>query len=99
MESLWKEGEPTNLSLEGLNYITFASASGAEAFFQQSPADVFDSAKEVKIVCIGDITAKALEAHGRKPDIVADEYTAQGITAAVIHDWSLKQSCREAANK
>ncbi len=64
---------------EGLDVITFASPSAIEAF-----CDMKIDKKKAKIACIGPVTAgKALQL-GLKVDIVAEKYTTEGLTEAMI---------------
>lgn len=75
-------GEP-----DRLDYLTFASASGVRAYAQSGKTLVPGHGKPgAKLVCIGDITARELEKHGLKADIIADKYHIQGLVAAIIED-------------
>ena len=47
------------------------------------------------VVCIGDITAQALEANGRKADLIAKEYSIQGVAKAICQHWSEKTNGRK----
>lgn len=79
------------------DYITFASASGVRAFFEQMkqeqahgrPAGAWLSAgsgKQVKLTCIGRITARELERQGFCADIIAEQYHIEGLVQAIIKD-------------
>lgn len=61
------------------DYLAFSSGSGVELFAEQ-----FGSIPEnVKCVCIGDVTAKALKKY-REDFLMAPEISAQGIVDAII---------------
>ena len=49
----------------------------------------------IRIVCIGGVTARALEKRGRKADIVAETYNIPGMTAAVVKDAAVSGDTRE----
>ncbi len=51
-------------ALKQLDYLTFSSASGVEAFFRESDEEIKEALAGLKMVCIGDITAKALWSMG-----------------------------------
>lgn len=68
------------------DYLTFASASGVEAFFNQKGEAAPELLSGPRTVCIGDVTARALEGHGRAVDVMAQEYTVRGIAEAIIND-------------
>ena len=74
-------------ALTQLDYLTFSSASGVEAFFREADEEIKEALAGLKVVCIGDITAKALMEHGRKADIIAGVYSIKGITEAICGDW------------
>lgn len=69
-----------------LDYLTFASASGVEAFFDQKGDAAPELLSGLRTVCIGDVTAGALEGHGRAVDVMAREHTVRGIAEAMIND-------------
>ena len=77
------------------DYITFASASGVDAFFEEDSMAALKSLEGLMVVCIGDITAQALEASGRKADLIAKEYSIQGVAKAICQDWSEKTNGRK----
>lgn len=83
-----KEQEQIVKSLAHLDYLTFASASGVDAFFQREKALALPA--YLKVVCIGDITAKALSRYGREADLIAPVYSISGLTEVICKDW-----CRE----
>ena len=76
-----------DMAIEGLDYVTFASASGVEAFFETGGQQEKEWFNNVKVVCIGDITAEALERYGRNADLIAEVYSVSGIAQAICSDW------------
>ncbi len=74
--------------LKHLDYLTFSSASGVEAFFREADEKIKEALAGLKVVCIGEITAKALMEHGRKADIIAGVYSIPGMTEAICADWN-----------
>lgn len=87
-----KETAERKESMKSLHYLTFASASGVRAFFQEADETRKKSLKELQVVCIGDITAKALKQYGREADIIARVYSIPGMTHAICKDWNEKGS-------
>ena len=80
-----------------LDYITFASASGVRAFFDcMDKAGTGDTAnkalgpagslKDIRLVCIGAVTAHELERQGYRADITAGQYHIEGLVQAIIKD-------------
>lgn len=66
---------------EKLNYITFSSASGVEQFFRQ-----YDRIPEgTKPVCIGPVSAKALEKY-TKDFLIAKEISVEGIVQTILEE-------------
>ncbi|MGN0555236.1 MAG: uroporphyrinogen-III synthase, partial [Candidatus Fimenecus sp.] len=63
------------------DYITFASASGVAAFFENGGQ--FHGAKPV---CIGESTARELKKHSDVIPLVAKIHTAEGIISAISED-------------
>ncbi len=61
---------------------TFTSASTIHAFLENVPR-ALDLAPAKTIACIGPVTADAARAAGLPVDVVAEEYTAEGIIAAL----------------
>lgn len=69
---------------EGLNYLTFASASGVELFFK-----AFGTVPpETTCVCIGGVTARALEARLDAPFLTAKHISVLGMVDAILaREW------------
>ncbi|MEY8355761.1 uroporphyrinogen-III C-methyltransferase [Lachnospiraceae bacterium 54-53] len=74
-------------ALRHLDYLTFASASGVNAFFTDADEELKKVLEKVSVACIGGITAKALAEHGRKADIIAEIYSISGMAEAICRDW------------
>lgn len=66
--------------LNTADYLTFSSASGVELFFE-AHGSIPDKAT---CICIGAVTAKALEARYQKPFLIAPEISAEGILQAIL---------------
>ena len=74
--------EETKTSAEDLDYLTFASAGGVELFFRQYGC----LPEGVRCVCIGEVTACALERCTEASYLIADEISAEGLVNAVVRD-------------
>ena len=74
--------------LEGrVDYLTFTSSSTVSNFVKMVGRDnVLRVNKKVKVACIGPITAETARGHGFGVDIVAQEYTIDGLLQAIIDD-------------
>jgi uroporphyrinogen III methyltransferase/synthase len=79
---------PDNISAEALSdiasadIITFTSSSTAKNFFK------IGKDTTAKLACIGPVTADALKSLGHSPDIVASEYTIEGLVEAIEKYYS-----------
>lgn len=71
---------------EAPDYLTFASASGVQAFFRNQKETGGTLPENTKLVCIGTITARELENFGRRADITAEQYHIEGLVRAIIKD-------------
>lgn len=67
-----------------LDYLTFASASGARALFQELRETGGQISEHTRLACIGAITARELEKQGRKADITAARYHIDGLVQAIV---------------
>ena len=63
-----------------IDIITFASSSTVKSFAERIPK----VPEGVIIACIGPITAQTSESLGLKPDVVAEEYTIEGLVKGLI---------------
>ncbi len=69
----------------GIQVVTFTSSSTVENFFAKIAPEAFAPYKDqVKLACIGPVTAKTLERYGFTPDVMAGEYTIPGLIDAVM---------------
>lgn len=73
---------PMGASPKKMDYLAFSSASGVNLF-----ADAFGGIPEgVKCVCIGTVTAAALERRGVTDYLMASEISAEGILTTILAD-------------
>ncbi|HET6455749.1 MAG TPA: uroporphyrinogen-III synthase, partial [Armatimonadota bacterium] len=63
-----------------IDIITFTSSSTVRMFAERIPK----VPEGVIIACIGPITAETAESLGLKPDVVAEEYTIEGLVKALV---------------
>ena len=74
-------------SVVDTDFITFASASGVNTFFDGG-AIISD---RTSVVCIGEITAEALESHGVNSFRIAKTKDTDGILETIIKEVTLKE--------
>lgn len=67
--------------LPALDYLTFSSASGVELFFKRYGA----IPENIKCVCIGEVTARALEKYLDRPYLTAGEISVEGIVETIVN--------------
>jgi uroporphyrinogen III methyltransferase/synthase len=73
----------TEKSKQGkIDWLTFASPSSAQAFFEQIPTDLVNSS-DTKIASIGPVTSEQLKQLGIKVDVQATEHTIDGLLDAI----------------
>jgi uroporphyrinogen III methyltransferase / synthase len=76
--------------LDDTHLVVFASANAVEIFFDM----LFELRRDARalrnsrLCAIGPETARALEAHGLRPELVSGEYTAEGL-ADTLGNWDL----------
>ncbi|MEN6355707.1 MAG: uroporphyrinogen-III C-methyltransferase [Armatimonadota bacterium] len=70
------------LSANNLDIVTLTSTSTVNSFIEL--AGNIELPKNITIACIGPITAQATRAHGLEPDIVAEDYTIEGLVQALL---------------
>ncbi|MDY3281742.1 siroheme synthase CysG [Dysosmobacter sp.] len=73
--------EPVPLP-ERLDYLTFSSGSGVDLFFRQYGK----VSAGTRCVCIGPVTARALERHTAEPYLLAEDISAAGLLNAILRD-------------
>lgn len=86
-------GEEARLAVARLpetGLLIFTSANAVEIFFRILFAFAADARQLAgsKVCAIGPETARALEAHGVRPEMVAGEYTAEGLAEA-LSGWDI----------
>ena len=74
----------------GIDFVTFASSSTVRNLVKILGST--EPLKQASIACIGPVTAKTCEDMGIQPDIVAKEYTIDGLAAAICEN--VKESIR-----
>ncbi len=68
---------------EGMvDWLTFASPSSVDGFFEQVPADAVQAGR-VKVASIGPVTSERLKQLGVKVDVTATEHTIDGLLSAI----------------
>lgn len=69
-------------------WLVFTSANGVNTCFDRMGTLSYNARDmdNVRVAAIGPATAQALTRHGVKPDLVPDEYIAEGVAAALIED-------------
>lgn len=73
--------------------VVFASANAVEIFFEM----LFELRRDARalsasrLCAIGPETARTLEAHGLRPELVSGEYTAEGLSET-LRNWDLRGS-------
>ncbi|MGE5398654.1 MAG: uroporphyrinogen-III C-methyltransferase [Chitinophagales bacterium] len=72
--------------------ITFTSSSTVKNFVRMLGQEVVDSLKgRIRTACIGPITAASVREAGLDVDIVADEYTIDGLVQALIEEMAVNK--------
>jgi len=71
-----------------IHYVTFTSSSTVDNFFQLIPPEKLQPyvPKQVKLACIGPITAKTLKGYGFVAHIQPEEYTIPALAQALVED-------------
>ncbi len=81
---IYRAGKPGDISAEKVqktgsaDIITFTSSSTVNNFFSIVPET------RAILACIGPVTAKTVKEHGYEPQIVAKEYTIDGLVQAIV---------------
>ena len=63
--------------------ITFTSASTVDGFMKNLGESALDATRDKMVACIGPITAAAARAHGLHVDVVAQDFTVDGLVSAL----------------
>ena len=69
------------IELDGVDWITFTSSSTVKNFVAGFGVDAL---RKIRAAAIGPITADTLREFGVEPDVVASEYTIDGLIAALV---------------
>ncbi|WP_027178523.1 uroporphyrinogen-III C-methyltransferase [Maridesulfovibrio bastinii] len=70
-----------------IHYLTFTSSSTVHNFFELISPKEFELHKDnVKIACIGPVTAKTLSEYGFSPDVQPEEYTIPALVDELVAD-------------
>jgi uroporphyrinogen III methyltransferase/synthase len=69
-----------------IDFLTFASPSSVDNFFEQVPADLVNSAN-TKVASIGPVTSERLKTTGVNVDITAAEHTLDGLISAIENTY------------
>jgi uroporphyrinogen III methyltransferase/synthase len=83
VRSMLKDGE--------INMVTFTSSSTVANFmamFKDDGDKVKQLMERVDIACIGPITAKIAEENGLKVSLIAESYTIEALTDAIVEYYS-----------
>lgn len=76
-----------------IDIVTFTSSSTVKNFVALTGADgKLELPASVTVACIGPVTAETAKDLGRKPDIIAQEYTIEGLVDALVGTPSGKWS-------
>jgi uroporphyrinogen III methyltransferase/synthase len=90
-----------NIREGAIDWVTFASPSSADGFFEQVPVEILNSCR-VKVASIGPITSERLKQLGIQADVTAKEHTIDGLLNAIEHmeerqfkpETDVKSRCR-----
>jgi uroporphyrinogen-III synthase len=69
----------------GVDVIAFTSASTVRNFVDLIGDDLDEVLRDTAIACIGPITARAADELGLPVHVVAEEYTIEGLTEAIVN--------------
>jgi len=74
-----------------IDCLTFTSSSTVSNFFSLFEKDsLLPLLTDVRVACIGPITAKTAEEHGLEVDIMPSEYTIAGLVEAIRNYFETK---------
>jgi uroporphyrinogen III methyltransferase/synthase len=84
----WSGIDQAIAELENYHWVIFTSANGVNYFWQRLVSSGKDARafKEIKIAAIGPPTARELQKHGIYPDLVPNEYKAEGIVQSLAKE-------------
>lgn len=67
-----------------IDIVTFTSSSTVVHLLSSLGDEAVSLITRAKVACIGPVTAATCLKHGIKPDIIAEKYTMQGLTEAIV---------------
>ncbi|GAB6098513.1 uroporphyrinogen-III C-methyltransferase [Halanaerocella petrolearia] len=73
-----------------VDLVTFTSSSTVRNFIKQLGNNYQELLTDVEIACIGPITAGTVQEYGLEEDIIADEYTIEGLIIAIKNYYNQK---------
>lgn len=77
----------TEIIEDRVDYLTFTSSSTVSNFVRMVGRDkVLSLNNKARVACIGPVTAETAKSHGFKVDIIAGEYTIDGLLTAILDD-------------
>jgi uroporphyrinogen III methyltransferase/synthase len=81
----WKPLDEAIRQLETYDWLVFTSANGVEGFFARlrRHRKQAKTLRGFRLAAIGPATARALRARGLRPNVVPDEFRAEGLLAAL----------------
>ena len=83
--------EPTwNGEQKEIDIVTFASSSTVRNFIKILGPENIVLLKDVKIACIGPVTARTAEELGLDVAVTAKDYTIDGLIKAILQEEALK---------
>lgn len=82
-----QEDKDISEKLKGIDYLTFASASGVHALLEKCNINPRDLLGDIKVVCIGDATNEALRHYCYMDAIIAKEASAPGLVECIVNHY------------
>ncbi len=81
--------KPRDIQLleQGIDIATFTSSSTLQYFLKILGPHAFEILEGAVLACIGPITAQTARDHGLTVDVVAGEYTTDGLVRALVHHY------------
>jgi len=70
-----------------IDWLTFASPSSVNGFFEQIPSDLLNSGN-VKVASIGPVTSERLKTLGVRIDVTAEDHTLDGLVDAIEQTYN-----------
>ncbi|HEX9778701.1 MAG TPA: uroporphyrinogen-III C-methyltransferase [Geopsychrobacteraceae bacterium] len=82
----WQALDDALRQLNSFDGLILTSANGVDSLFARLAAGRMDvrSLAGIELIAVGTKTAQAIERHGVRPDLVPDDFRAEGIVAALL---------------